>query len=240
MTLKKNRTTRLFGIAVVKEQEVIVERNPRKIIVKLMEVLIMDLQELLEEELFEQVEAKLKEVDGEDVELFIAGENDGDFVRRNRLNEESDKVKELRSQLQDYDTQIEELKKHADASSELQDKIKEIQDAKKEEVETLNNKLRQKTLDNEVEKELIKRKARNPKAVKALLDNDTIKLEEDDSVIGLSEQLDKLQESDDYLFESAEARKKKKAGEDFSKGQDFSGNNESELDAMRKIAGLKK
>ena len=199
----------------------------------------MDLQELLEEELFEQVEAKLKEVDGEDVELFIAGENDGDFVRRNRLNEESDKVKELRSQLQDYDTQIEELKKHADASSELQDKIKEIQDAKKEEVETLNNKLRQKTLDNEVEKELIKRKARNPKAVKALLDNDTIKLEEDDSIIGLSEQLDKLQESDDYLFESDD-KKKKKAGDDFSKEQDFGENDESELDAMRKIAGLKK
>jgi len=199
----------------------------------------MDLKKLLGEELFEQVEAKLKEVDDKDVELFIASENDGDFVRRNRLNEESDKVKELRSQLQDYDTQIEELKKHADTSSELQDKIKEIQDAKKEEVESLNNKLRQKTLDNEVEKELIKRKARNPKAVKALLDNDTIKLEEDDSIIGLSEQLDKLQESDDYLFESDD-KKKKKAGEDFSKGQDFSGNNESELDAMRKIAGLKK
>jgi len=200
----------------------------------------MDLKKLLGEELFEQVEAKLKEVDDKDVELFIASENDGDFVRRNRLNEESDKVKELRSQLQDYDTQIEDLKKHADASSELQDKIKEIQDAKKEEVESLNNKLRQKTLDNEVEKELIKRKARNPKAVKALLDNDTIKLEEDDSIIGLSEQLDKLQESDDYLFESDEAKKKKKAGEDFSKEQDFSGNDESELDAMRKIAGLKK
>jgi len=200
----------------------------------------MDLKELLGEELFEQVNTKLKEVDDKDVELFIASENDGDFVRRNRLNEESDKVKELRSQLQDYDTQIEELKKHADASSELQDKIKEIQDAKKEEVESLNNKLRQKTLDNEVEKELIKRKARNPKAVKALLDNDTIKLEEDDSIIGLSEQLDKLQESDDYLFESAEARKKKKAGDDFSKEQDFGENDESELDAMRKIAGLKK
>jgi translation elongation factor EF-G len=199
----------------------------------------MDLKELLGEGLFEQVNNKLKEVDDKDVELFIASENDGDFVRRNRLNEESDKVKELRSQLQDYDTQIEELKKHADTSSELQDKIKEIQDAKKEEVESLNNKLRQKTLDNEVEKELIKRKARNPKAVKALLDNDTIKLEEDDSIIGLSEQLDKLQESDDYLFESDD-KKKKKAGEDFSKGQDFSGNNESELDAMRKIAGLKK
>jgi translation elongation factor EF-G len=200
----------------------------------------MGLKELLGEELFEQVNNKLKEVDDKDVELFIASENDGDFVRRNRLNEESDKVKELRSQLQDYDTQIEELKKHADASSEFQEKIKEIQDAKKEEVESLNNKLRQKTLDNEVEKELIKRKARNPKAVKALLDNDTIKLEEDDSVIGLSEQLDKLQESDDYLFESAEARKKKKAGDDFSKEQDFGENDESELDAMRKIAGLKK
>lgn len=198
----------------------------------------MDLKELLGEELFAQVQSKLEEAEEENIELFIASENNGDFVRRTRLNEESDKVKELRDQLKDYDTQIEDLKKHADASSELQEEIKKIQDAKKAEVEELTNKLRNKTLNSEIDKALIKRKARNPKAVKALLDMESIQLEDDDSVTGLDKQLDKLEEEEGYMFEK-EDTKKKKAGEDFSKEQGFSGNEDSELDAMRRVAGLK-
>lgn len=198
----------------------------------------MDLKELLGEELFAQVQSKLEEAEEENIELFIASENNGDFVRRTRLNEESDKVKELRDQLKDYDTQIEVLKKHADASSELQDEIKKIQDAKKAEVEELTNKLRNKTLNSEIDKALIRRKARNPKAVKALLDMESIQLEDDDSVTGLDKQLDKLEEEEGYMFEK-EDTKKKKAGEDFSKEQGFSGNEDSELDAMRRVAGLK-
>lgn len=198
----------------------------------------MDLKELLGEELFAQVQSKLEEAEEENIELFIASENNGDFVRRTRLNEESDKVKELRDQLKDYDTQIEVLKKHADASSELQEEIKKIQDAKKAEVEELTNKLRNKTLNSEIDKALIRRKARNPKAVKALLDMESIQLEDDDSVTGLDKQLDKLEEEEGYMFEK-EDTKKKKAGEDFSKEQGFSGNEDSELDAMRRVAGLK-
>ena len=198
----------------------------------------MDLKELLGEELFAQVQSKLEEAEEENIELFIASENNGDFVRRTRLNEESDKVKELRDQLKDYDKQIEDLKKHADASSELQEEIKKIQDAKKAEVEELTNKLRNKTLNSEIDKALIRRKARNPKAVKALLDMESIQLEDDDSVTGLDKQLDKLEEEEGYMFEK-EDTKKKKAGEDFSKEQGFGGNEDSELDAMRRVAGLK-
>lgn len=48
-------------------------------------------------------------------------------------------------------------------------------------------------------------KAKNAKAVKALLEMDNLKLNEaDGSIIGLDDQLTKIKESNDYLFEDSE------------------------------------
>jgi hypothetical protein len=44
-------------------------------------------------------------------------------------------------------------------------------------------------------------KAKNIKAVKALLETDKLKLNKDGSLTGLSEQLDKIKSENDYLFE---------------------------------------
>lgn len=77
-------------------------------------------------------------------------------------------------------------------------------------------------------------KAKNAKAVKALLDMNNLKLNEaDGSVIGLDDQLKKVKESNDYLFESDTPTPKIVTG----------GNNRSVLgdavvDAARKAAGL--
>lgn len=57
--------------------------------------------------------------------------------------------------------------------------------------------------DHALEQALIGAKARNPKAVKALLQIDALKLNEADGTItGLKEQLEKIQSEADYLFES--------------------------------------
>jgi len=46
-------------------------------------------------------------------------------------------------------------------------------------------------------------KARNPKAVKALLDMENLKLNEaDGTIVGLEDQLKKIKEANDYLFEN--------------------------------------
>jgi len=78
-------------------------------------------------------------------------------------------------------------------------------------------------------------KAKNPKAVKALLDAANLKYNEaDGSIIGLNEQLEKVKADNDYLFESDKPAPRIVSG----------GNNSNVLDdkvvaAARAAAGLK-
>ncbi len=56
--------------------------------------------------------------------------------------------------------------------------------------------------DHALDGSLSAAKAKNAKAVKALLQSDALKLNEDGSILGLKEQLEKIKSENDYLFES--------------------------------------
>ncbi|WP_025910673.1 phage scaffolding protein [Priestia flexa] len=122
------------------------------------------------------------------------------MVPRFRLNDKNDEIKDLKQQLGDRDTQLADLKNKAVGNEELQNQIKTLQDANQTAKDEYEAKLTKQAYDFALDKELLTAKARNPKAVKALLDMETIKLD-GDSLLGLSEQLTKLQESDGYLFD---------------------------------------
>jgi hypothetical protein len=77
-------------------------------------------------------------------------------------------------------------------------------------------------------------KARNPKAVKALLTMENLKLSEDGQLEGLDDQLKKIKETDDYQFESDEQTPRIVAG-----GSDKSVIADAVVVAARKAAGLK-
>lgn len=66
-------------------------------------------------------------------------------------------------------------------------------------------------LDSAVNLALVKAKAKNPKLAKAALDMSIIKLD-GENLIGLSEQITALRESDAYLFESEESKTKVDTG----------------------------
>lgn len=68
-------------------------------------------------------------------------------------------------------------------------------------------------VDNAVTMALTAAKAKNSKAARALLDLSNAKLGEDGKVVGLDEQIKKLQESDAYLFDAAPAPSGVKPGE---------------------------
>lgn len=77
-------------------------------------------------------------------------------------------------------------------------------------------------------------KAKNAKAVKALLDLENLKLNETDgSIIGLDDQLKKIKESNDYLFDSETPLPKVVVG-----GNNKSVITDSVVQAARKAAGL--
>ncbi|HOJ01300.1 MAG TPA: phage scaffolding protein [Anaerolineaceae bacterium] len=56
--------------------------------------------------------------------------------------------------------------------------------------------------DHALDGALTTAKAKNAKAVKALLKTDDLKLADDGSIVGLNEQLEKIKSENDYLFES--------------------------------------
>ncbi|EAE1294634.1 scaffolding protein [Listeria monocytogenes] len=105
----------------------------------------------------------------------------------------------LKSQLAQRDDDIEALKTDSGTSKSLKTQLETLQDN----YETLKKDSEAKLVETRkgaaLDLALANAKARNPKAVKALLDNDKLELT-DEGLKGLDEQLGALQESDAYLF----------------------------------------
>ncbi|KJE30047.1 phage scaffolding protein [Bacillus licheniformis] len=152
----------------------------------------MSLKELLGEDLYTQVMEKAGE-------QKIAVVSDGNWIPKEKFDELNDDKKELKNQLNQRDEQLEDLRKRAKDNEELHSKIKEIQDANEKTVADYEAKIQQQQKDFAIERALRDAKARNPKAVKALLDLENVKLD-GDKLLGLDEQLKAIQESDKYLF----------------------------------------
>lgn len=120
-------------------------------------------------------------------------------VAKDALAAEQSKVRDLTTQLADRDTQLKDLQKQASGNKELQDQIKALQDQNEQAQAEYTAQLQQKEYDFALTEALRDAKAKNPKAVKALLDSEAIKFE-NGQLVGLNEQLDALKQSDDYLF----------------------------------------
>lgn len=159
---------------------------------------------LTEEQAEKVVEASAEELKG--------------FIPKSRFDEVNEAKKKLEEELKNRDKQLEELKK-IDAEglkAQIEKLQKENQDAKKQyEVE-----LSQVRLNNAIEMALVAAKAKNIKAVKALLDLSKIKLD-GENLIGFKEQVDVLKQADDskFLFEETQSNpqfKGLKPGESFN------------------------
>ena len=121
------------------------------------------------------------------------------FIPKDKYNEAAEAKKKLEADLAARDTQLEELKKAAGTSEELKKQIEQLQAENKKAGEEWQAKLAQMQLDFTLERALTAAKAKNPKAVKALLNMEKVKLD-GEQLLGLDEQLKELQKSDAYLF----------------------------------------
>lgn len=119
------------------------------------------------------------------------------FIPKSRFDEVNEAKKQLEKDIKTRDEQLEALKK-IDAEG-LKAEIEKLQKENKAAKEKYEVELKQLQLNNAVEKTLIAAKAKNIKAVKALLDLEKLELD-GETVKGLDEQVKKLQESDDSKF----------------------------------------
>ncbi|EAC7181291.1 scaffolding protein [Listeria monocytogenes] len=105
----------------------------------------------------------------------------------------------LKSQLTQRDEDIEALKADSGTSESLKTQLETLQNNYDTLQKESDARLVETRKEAALDLALANAKARNPRAVKALLDNDKLELT-DEGLKGLDEQLGALQESDAYLF----------------------------------------
>lgn len=123
------------------------------------------------------------------------------MIPRERYNEKNAEVKRLEGEVKTRDEQLEQVGKQAKGNEELEAAISKLKEDNKAAQEQYEKEIAGLKFNSALEQSLLTSKARNAATVKALLDMDTIKLNDDGSLMGLSEQLEKIQASDAYLFD---------------------------------------
>lgn len=127
---------------------------------------------------------------------------DGNYVPKSKFQEVSEENKTLKKSVSDRDKQLEDLKKSSGDNAALQQQISDLQKANADQQKAHEQELSQLKLDNAIDLALSGAKAKNSKAVKAVMDLSKVKLGEDGQLTGFSEQLEALQKSDGYLFDA--------------------------------------
>lgn len=133
------------------------------------------------------------------------------FIPKSRFDEVNEAKKTLEEQVKERDKQLETLKKSTGDVEALKTEIANLQEANKTAKAEYETRIKQMQIDNAVTAALTTAKAKNVKAVRALLDLEKAELD-GETVKGLAEQIKKLQEAEDtkFLFEAAEAKPKVK------------------------------
>lgn len=112
-------------------------------------------------------------------------------------------LENARATISERDRQLAGLKDSAKDNEELTNKIAELEKQNKDVAASYKKELDNLKISNAIDKALSEARAKTPRAVKAMLDMEGIKLDKDGTVTGISEQLKKLTEAEDtkYLFE---------------------------------------
>jgi hypothetical protein len=98
---------------------------------------------------------------------------------------------------------LKELKSKVGDNEALKNRIEELENANKDAKSTYENTVAEMKRNYAVDSSIRDAKAKNVKAVKALLDMTKVKMD-GETVIGLKDQLDAIAKSDAYLFETVE------------------------------------
>lgn len=144
----------------------------------------------------------------------------GTMIPKSRFDTVNDAKKQLEKDVADRDGQLEELKKSTSATDDLKAQIDKLQGENTAAKEKYDAEVKQLKLDGAVDRALIAAKAKNTKAVKALLELENAEFDGDD-VKGLADQLKALQEGEDskFLFEAASATTKQQQFRGFKPGE---------------------
>lgn len=126
------------------------------------------------------------------------------------IDELNKQIEKLTNDLKERDNQLVELKKNNTTNEELKTQIENLQKENKTKAEEYAKKTYNLMVNNALEMAFNDNKAKNKKAVRALLDGlDKCEFDENGRIKGLQAQIDKLKNAEDsnFLFEKGEENK---------------------------------
>lgn len=132
----------------------------------------------------------------------------GKYIPKERFDEVNTKKQQLETSVAERDKQLEDLKKSTGDVETLKKQIETLQNENKTKEETYKTELSNLKKTNALDLALSGAKVKNNKAIKALLDSEKIKLKDDGTLEGLTEQLEAIKKSDAYLFEETQTNTK--------------------------------
>ena len=150
------------------------------------------------------LKAILGDAYSEDIDAKVSAEIGKSFVARADFNATNEAKKQAEATIKERDKQLETLQASTGDVAALKEQITALQTQNAEQAKQHAEAIKQLKLDGAIEAALVGAKAKNVKAVKALLELDKAELAEDGTVKGLAEQLKTLAESPDtgFLFDT--------------------------------------
>lgn len=127
------------------------------------------------------------------------GEIGKKFVSKADFNAKLEEIKGLNTAVSERDNQLKTLKASAGDNEALKQQIEQLQADNKTAKENFQKELDGIKFNSALELKLASSGAKNPKALKGLLDMDKIKLD-NDNITGFDEQLEAIKKDNDYLF----------------------------------------
>ena len=125
-----------------------------------------------------------------------------DYVPKIELDNANSEITALKDTVKDRDKQLKQIKENAGDNEELKKQIEKLQNDNKTAADNYKAEIEQLKINAAVDMALTKSGARTMKAVKAMIDMESIKIDEDGNVTGIDEQIKSLTEGEDtkYLF----------------------------------------
>ena len=168
-----------------------------------------------------------------------------DWIPKAKYNELNESKKLAEDNLKKANATLEELKGKAGLSDEYKAQIDKLKDEAKKAEEAHKATITQMKRDSAIESALTSAKARNTKAVRALLDEGKLVLNDDGTLSGIKEQIEAVKKDNAFLFDSSDDDNNGGGGNGGGRMPFFGGSNpkggnsgDALRDAMFSAAGL--
>lgn len=148
----------------------------------------------------DEIKAILPNISKEDLDKIMAINGSDIEKAKGDTTALNTQITKLTNQITDRDNQLQDLKAKSTDNEALTKKIEELETANANAKSEYEKAVADMKRDHAINNSIRDAKAKNVKAVRALLDMDKIKMD-GETVLGLKDQIDALAQSDAYLFE---------------------------------------